>query len=346
MKNVFIFLFTILTFSCEKDGVDPIIIDGWVKESPKVNGLNPDAVNTAITNAKESDNFLSLIVTKNNKLIVEEYFEDYTRDSLYQLRSITKTITSALTFITIDKGIIPSVDEPLGTYIDTLDAQKSSITIHNLLNMTSGLSWNEQEDVFPLLEYIYPDPNSEYLGRPLNAMPGSEFNYSTASPHVVAAILEQQSGLRLEELATTYLSEPLGVTNASWEVDPNGRAWGGTGLLLRALDLAKFGQMLLNHGQWESKQILDPYWVDQITTIQVDRNSGNTDYSYNWWVTTNKDYQILFALGYGGQVLMLIPELNMQIIAFQKHFVSPDQDVAQWQFYLNEVFNPIYNGIE
>lgn len=346
MKFIVLILLSIAAISCKDENVQPVIIEGWVKESPQVNGLNPDSVNKAIANAKESDSFLSLIVTKNNKLIVEEYFEDHTRDSLYQLRSITKTITSALTFVAIDNGIISSIDELLGTFIDTLDLDKSSITIHHLLNMTSGLSWNEKEDVFPLLEHIYADPNREYLGRNLIAEPGTEFNYSTASSHVVTAILEQQSDLRIEELATIYLSEKLDVAAASWEVDPNGRAWGGTGLQLRAIDLAKFGQMILNNGQWESEQVVDPFWIDQMRTIQVERNSGNTDFSYNWWVTTGEDYQILFALGYGGQVLMLIPELNMQIIAFQRHFVSPEQDVAQWQFYLNEVFNPIYNGIE
>lgn len=297
--------------------------------------------------AAELPNFYALLVIRDQKIVAEAYYKGRSADDLFHLRSITKNFTSAATGITLEEGKIADVDASLQPYYpDLLQGEKAGITIRQLLNMASGLEWDEEREVIPLIEHRVPDPISYLLTKPLVDTPAVTFNYNSLSPHVVADVLVRETGTPLPEIVETRLFKPLGIERYAWTTDPKGAAWGGFGLQLRARDLAKFGQMYLNGGRWESEQLVPAAWVEQSERRQIQFPGSTGGYSYQWWISNTLDSPLYYGQGYGGQALMLMPEKNMLVVAFQEYFVDGEQQNRQWRNFVDQVFLPIYGAAE
>ena len=346
MQKLILLLFsTILILSCNKENLEPD--DFWQSVSPESQGLNPDSVEKAIDAAAKLSNFYALLVVKNEKLVVEEYFKGKKAADLFHLRSVTKNFTSALTGIAIQENLLEGIEQSIQPFFpDLVKGDKTAITIGHLLNMTGGFEWKEDTEVLDLIEHRISDPVTEVLSRPLTDTPGSTFKYNSASPHIVSYIISQQAKQSFRQYAQKKLIDPLGIKTFSWTEDPEGAAWGGFGLQLRARDLARFGQLYLNDGTWEGKQIVPENWVNRSSTVQVDIPHSNWDYSFQWWISGNLDTPIYFGLGYGGQTLMLLPEKNMMVIALQESLVSLEDNQAQWDRFVSRVFTPVFRALE
>jgi CubicO group peptidase (beta-lactamase class C family) len=292
-----------------------------------------EQITQEIRNDERFDLIHSMLIVKDGKLVHEAYFWGYQRNSLNVMASISKSVTSTLIGIAIDKGFIKSVDESVVALLPeysklTKDPKKQAINLKHILTMSSGLDWLEHGTSYNDLE------NSEYqmvdsedwmeyvLSKPMKDIPGTRFLYNTGGIHLLSAVIQSTTGLRTNIFAEKYLFEPLGIYAYQWNRDSTGHpCTGGTdgGVGLRSRDIAKFGWLFLHNGKWKGKQVVSEGWVKLATRRHIKNPRGGQYYGFCWFPGTlrrgGKEVEYIASFGYGGQTLYLIPELDL-IIAF------------------------------
>lgn len=276
-------------------------------------------------------NIHSILLVRNGKLVVEEYFSGHEEDGrpqMYQqntrhgIHSATKSVNSILIGIAIDRHLISGVDAKLSElfpeYAGILAASgKDAIRLKHLLSMTAGLSWDEESHPYtdPRNDHVAmnrsADPIRYVLTRPLVTQPGTKFAYSSGISIVLGELIHKVSGLRADKFAERYLFNPLGITDYVWLKYPNGVIQTGGGLYLRPRDMARIGYLFLNGGRWNGAQIVSEGWVRESTTQQAPDGA----YGYQWWlghlragVQTVATYA---AQGRGGQYILVFPNLKL-----------------------------------
>lgn len=266
---------------------------------------------------------IAFIVIKDTNLIFEKYWEGYSENSISSSFSMAKSVVSLLVGIAIDDGLISSVDDPVSKYIPKFANEKYKITIRDLLTMSSGLDWNE----------TYSNPFSvttkAYYGTNLNKLvlksrsikpPKEKFEYNTASPQLLSIILKTVTNKTLSEYTSEKLWKPLGAkNNATWSLDQkNGSEKAATFFNSNARDYARLGQLILNKGKWNGKQIIsENYLHDALTPALylVDEKNNPVDfYGYQWWICNYNDTMVYYARGILGQYIISIPEKNIVIV--------------------------------
>lgn len=266
-----------------------------------------------------------VLIVKNNKLVFEEYFHGYSEAIPHNIFSSTKSITSILAGIAIDKGFIDSINTPIlnllpeYTNLQNSDPRKSQITIKHLLNMNSGLNC---EDWYAGTEATMRRSNDWVkftLELPMVNDPGTHGSYCTGGVVTLGRIIENQSGTSLDQFASEYLFSPLGITDFKWNKTPDGRISGGGGeLFLRPRDMAKIGLLMLNKGNWNGKQILSENWIKFSSENFVKLIGPYTGYGFLWWKQTfskdNNPIDVYFASGNGGQEIFIIPSEEMVLV--------------------------------
>ena len=325
--------------------------DGWQIVAPDSVGV--DAVQLAkLTQSLRAWPELgvhAVLIERNGRLIYEEYFNGFderwgqplgpvkmTAQSKHDLRSVTKSVVSALVGIAHGEGKIPSLDEPIVKWfpeysdLDTPDRRR--VTLAHALSMTSGFDWNEDMPYTdPRNDEIRmtrdPQPLRYALARPFAKDPGADFKYNGGLTQVVAAVLVRATKMSLQEYARTRLFEPLGITDVEWVGDLAGMPAAASGLRLRARDLAKIGSLYLNGGKWNGKQVIPSSWIDLSTRRQFRfRPRTGTDagdefgYGYFWWYSCYPSTKGLIeartAVGNGQQRVFVLPGMNMVVTIF------------------------------
>jgi CubicO group peptidase (beta-lactamase class C family) len=309
--------------------------DGWEVSSLAAEGIDTAKIEALAGRMITEDRFvnvLSMAIVRNGKLVHEAYSPYCQRNTLHVLASITKSVSSTLIGIAIDKDFIESVDtkvvDLLPEYAAAVtDPRFDQITVEHLMTMTSGLEWFEPG-------YSYNDPmNSEYrmvesedwvryvLSRPVKDPPGTTFHYNTGGIHLLSAIIKSRTGLYVNEFAEEHLFHPMGIRAYQWNRDPMGfPCTGGTdgGVGLRTRDLAKFGWLFLHDGKWKGNQIVSARWVELATRKHQRMPRGSAYYGYNWFpgsrVINGESYDFVASFGYGGQNLYLVPELDLIVV--------------------------------
>ncbi|MFK7766373.1 MAG: serine hydrolase domain-containing protein [Mariniblastus sp.] len=321
----------------------------WVSGLPEENGFDGDQLRGVVEEAEKLSNFYALIVIRNRKAIVERYFKGATPDELYHIRSITKNFTSALTGIAIEEKKLKGPDVNVKDYFpELLTGEKESITVRHLLNISSGLEWDEATEILSFVENRVANPIANVLSRPVMQTPGEKWNYNSITTHVLGRVVEKVTATSLDKLAETKIFKPLGIEEYAWEKDPEGFAWGGYGLELKPEDLAKFGQLYLQKGKWEGAQVVPESWVAQSAAMQIENGAEGGGYSNQWWYADMEadDEPIYYGLGYGGQGLVIIPHKNMVIVALQKHNVPSKRARDQSDSLVEKIARPIYEAIK
>ncbi len=307
-------------------------VDEWSTSSLEEQNINSTKLyqNLDWLNNLDYHNLHSLLVIRSGKLVFEEYFFDdesqvYTHELKHTHFSATKSFTSAMIGIAIDKGFIQDTEQyvldffPEKTF-ENIDSRKEAMTLHHLLTMTTGMEWNDETDIW---EMAVSDDSVEYvLSKPMRVNPGSEYNYNTGASQILSAIIKETTGCTTLEFAQKYLFEPLGIDElyVVWMAGSDGINYGGIGLFMTPRNMAKFGQMYLNNGTWDGKQIITSSWVNKSSQDHI---KGVTrrgfvyppSYGYQFWVSTSierGDYY--FALGYGGQTIQIFPEHDLVIV--------------------------------
>ena len=274
----------------------------------------------------EFGNIHSLIIIHNDSLALEEYFMGWTRHMRHYLASATKSITSSLIGIAIDQGKIGGVDEKLLNFfseyddIANLDKRKESITLKHVLTMSAGFTWEQHpdEDLADMKES--KDWIKFMLDFPMSDDPGTKFWYNNGTSHLPSGIITNKTGQSAAELAEESLFNPLGITNWEWESDPKGNTAGGWGLYLHPANMAIFGYLFLKNGFLNGVQIISDDWVKESTAKQIEAidpvtDQHTQDYGYLWWKTfTTPTFNMFYAVGFGGQFIFVIPNMNMVVV--------------------------------
>ncbi len=290
-----------------------------------------------------------------NEIIAEAYFGNGGSDSIHKTKSVTKSVTSILVGMAIDKGYINNIDETVGDYLYEYltpeDSILASITIRELLTMSGGFDWNELTDP----DWIYwnnwiqsDDHFLHALHIPIIHEPGTHFTYCTTGCQILSGIFTKATGYSLKAFAEEFLFAPLGIEgDRPWGADHQGFNYGGVTLQLKARDMLKIGQLYLNKGIFHDQQVVSKSWVNSSTSPQI--NTGNTmyyasQYEFYWWIGEQQGVQYYFANGYGGQFICIFPEPNMLVIAqseLNNAFHVPGE---QWINTLSMIMNDILSS--
>jgi len=279
--------------------------------------------------------FHSLLIFRNDKLVLEEYRNGILQNDLQPMYSVTKSIASAVIGIAIDKGYIAGPDATSSNLLAhftqlnwTTDTEQ--ITLENFLTMSSGYQWNETSTP-------YDDPaNSHYqmmasndwikyiIELPLVRTPGTTFHYNTGTSTLFSVFISESTGINFDDFARTNLLLKLGIDQYSWYYMPGDYpATGGSygGIYLRSRDMAKFGLLYLNQGIWQNERIISRQWVDQSLAPHINVTvDGSYTYGYQWWrneQVKGKGGQIIavpYAVGHGGQYIFLINAYDILVI--------------------------------
>jgi len=325
----------------------------------------------------------SLLVSKNGKLVLEEYFRghDYqwdapkhhgelvqwTPDRTHFVHSVSKSIISLCIGIAIDQGCIRDVQQSVFDYLPGYEylntGDKHYITIEHLLTCTGGLQWAEWNAPLSSREndqvniWFHPEgPIDYYLQRPFVAVPGTMFNYSGGGIEVLGKILENATGMTVPEFSDKYLFGPLGLKDAEWNIIyPTGEYHVAAGLKMRPRDMVKVGMMMLQHGKWHGQQIVSPGWVakssrpflpDMAINVPGEDLRG-MGYSYTWWTKTEtingQTVHWFSANGWGGQKIVVLPEIETVIVLTGANYTSKDKEYGLISDYLYEALSPTVN---
>lgn len=273
----------------------------------------------------------AFLIIKDDRLIYENYFNGYERDSINTSFSVAKSFVSALVGIAIDEGLIDSVDDSITKYIPELndkDSRYSVITIKDLLSMSSGLRYFEEETPFSDDTKTYYDPNlrAVALSAIIEEEPGKRFHYNNYNYLLLGIILERATGMPVAKYTEEKLWKPLGMeAPASWSLDSEASGFEKmeSGINARAIDFAKFGRIYLNNGSnWNGEQIISEKWVNTSTSANS-TTDPSTEYQYGWWIypsqegvvnNTNNNHQHFFARGNFGQFIYIVPEERLVIV--------------------------------
>ncbi len=260
----------------------------------------------------------SLLVSKNDKLITEYYYNGFTKDSLNNVKSVTKSITGLLVGIAVDHGFIKDINQPVLSFFDEcvkedLFVEKGGITIQNLLSMQSGIQWDNRALIKD--EWWFNDsPHCFVLNNfHFDSEPGTKFSYNSAVSHLLSGIISRSSGISTKEFAKKYLFDPLDIKNFYWEADNAGEYRGNSELYLLPRDLIKIGEMLLNEGVQKKKKVISNDWVKQMISNRVEGNSL-MDYGFHWMLSKDDTPFHFFAGGSGGQHIFVVPSLELVVV--------------------------------
>ncbi|MFC2024637.1 serine hydrolase domain-containing protein [Chloroflexota bacterium] len=304
----------------------------------------------------------SVLIFKDDKLVFEEYFQGHEyewdapkhlgelvtwdRTMLHDVKSVTKSITSTCIGIAIDKGFIESVRQSIFDYLPEhqhLNTDgKDQITIEHLLTMTPGLEWDEwgvplsspDNDIIGLW-FNCDDQIACILKRPLVDEPGTSFTYSGGNMIVLGEIIKNATHMNIDEFSRKYLFEPLGIDSSDWTVQyPNGVIESAGSLEITPRAMTKIGVTFLDKGVWNGKQIIPEQWVENSAVafpgnygINIPgEDSGRVGYSYTWWIkqysNSDKEINMFYAGGWGGQVIMVLPEVDTVVVFTGGNYVT------------------------
>lgn len=315
---------------------------GWQNSTPEEQGMDSTILQSMMDHIIDEDlDVHSVIVIRNGYVVLEEYPNPYqgqsrtqSYDGTHYLYSTTKSFTSCMIGIAIDKGFLDNTSQTvLSIFPDMIfanvDDRKERMTIDDLLTMRSGLPWDETSAPFssPDNDVWQLNFNSSggvqfVLDQPMEAEPGTYFHYNTGASHVLSGIISEVTNMSMLDFAAENLFTPLGIDRYLWPGDTQGVTFGGFDLQLRPLDMAKFGFLFLNNGTWDGEQIVSADWVHNTTTTvtQLDAIRG---YSRQWW--TMPDYGVYNTAGLYGQYIFVAPEYNL-VAVFTSGYGVDDVD--------------------
>lgn len=278
---------------------------------------------------RELPRLRSLLVRRRGALVLERYYHRARPHQLANVKSVAKSVLSALVGIAIDRGYLRGVDQPVGPFFSEWlrgadRAAKAAITIEHLLTMQSGLESTSNRGYGP---WVRSQHWVRYvLARPLVAPPGSVMEYSTGNTHLLSAILTKATGESTWAFAQRVLAEPLGFRLARWPRDPQGIYFGGNDMLLTPRQMLAFGELYLNRGRVGSRQVVPAGWVDASFVPRAQsRRWGDRFYGYGWWITALAGRPVYYAWGFGGQYIVLVPSLELVVVTTSSTALGDDR---------------------
>jgi CubicO group peptidase (beta-lactamase class C family) len=259
----------------------------------------------------------SLLVARDGQLARERYWRGARADRRTNIKSVSKSIVSALVGIAIAEGKLDSVRQPIAPLFPrelgpSADPRARAITVEDLLSMRAGL----QSTSFDGYGAWVRSPNwvRYALTRPVVAEPGGPMLYSTGSSHLLSAILTKAAGASTWAYAQRKLGAPLGITIPRWSRDPQGIYFGGNDMYLTAREMLAIGQLYLDRGRARGRQVVPAAWIDSSFVVRGYSPWNGHGYGYGWWHRRSGPHDVHFAWGYGGQYIFVVPALGLVVV--------------------------------
>jgi len=323
---------------------------GWRTASPQAEGMDPTVLATIAGNvASLHPEIRSVLVVRHGYVVYEHYWQGMTAANSDNLYSVTKSVVSALVGIALAEGKLKSLDQPVAELLarhlpPDADPRVARVTLEQLLTMTSGLAGDDPslggDPHVSQRQGARRDWVAHILGRRLETTPGSSFAYSSATSQLLSAIVADATGQSTLAFARARLFEPLGIHSAkapapvfvehpspaalkayeraavAWPTDPQGYQLGFSGLKLPSRDLAKLGYLYLNGGRWDGRQVIPADYVAASTRPHSTPppDGPGESYGYQWWVTSQARHPSFLAHGEGGQLLQVVPDLDLVVV--------------------------------
>ena len=320
MKTIFTFLF--LSFSISLFG------QGQPDEPPSIEDLK-DAIIFGVY-----PNIDGVIVEIEGEILIEEYFSGFHSDSIHDTRSAFKSIMSLLVGIAIDKELLDT-DDKLSTFFPEVESSpKKDITVHDLLEMRSGLDCEEfygsgpdcESEMETMDDWIQFGLNIE-----MKDDPGINWSYTSINPLLLGEIVSRVSGQSIMEFAEQNLFGPLGIEKYQWTITPRGRGMTAGSFYMRPLDMLKIIQLVKNEGEWGEEVIVSSDWIDQSIECEIgidfsfvrfskmkNARHESARYGYYWYRENlyfeDLETEVLFASGNGGQYMMWLEDYDATIV--------------------------------
>ena len=326
MKNLFRFLMAFLVASLVECCVLSVThaaassSESWQTSTPERQGIDSETLSDMLEDIfNRNYNIRSVTIIRNGLLVLDAYFPPSQQDTWHIIHSCSKSITSALIGIAIDKGYIEGIDAHVLDFfpekrIPRVNAHKKAMTLEHLLTMSSGLKTRDSYlyDFDGLRRMTSSGDWAQYvLDLPMAEAPGTRFEYSNGVSYLLSAILQKATGKSALAFAEKHLFGPLGITHVDWRFSPQGVNFGWGGIRMRPHDMAKIGVLYLNSGRWDNKQVVPAAWVETSTRKHINSATLTDWYGYQWWIDAAGYYMMM---GYAGQYVIVLPRTNMVVV--------------------------------
>lgn len=267
------------------------------------------------TRADRLERLHSVLVLRAGEPVVEHVRRGPGLDRPASIKSLSKTVLSALAGIAIERGVVASVNRPVVELLDdpeSRDPRLGRITLGHALSLRIGLrstsgryygAWVQSDN---WVDHV--------LSRPFVDEPGGAMIYSTGSTHLVSAVLAAGAGRSTHELARQWLGEPLGISISDWMTDPQGIHFGGNQMLMSPRALARFGETYRCGGRFDGRQVVPSDWVRASWTAYGTSPWSGDDYGYGWFITELAGTPAYYGRGYGGQALFVVPDAALTVV--------------------------------
>lgn len=315
--------------------------DGWVVAAPETVGLDGATLCAMVERLRTwpDINIHSVIVARAGKLVFEQYFTGaderwgssigevkFDPATRHDLRSVSKSLTSLLVGLAIQRGKIGGIDEPMvkffPEYADLDTPERRRITLRHLLTMSMGVAWDENIPYSnpansEIRMIMAPDGERFALEQPIVAPPGRVYNYNGGATALLGAVVRKTTGQPLDQFAREALLTPLGISDFEWIGIPGKGPAAASGARMRPRDMLKLGQLVLSKGQWNGREIVPAAWIAESTAPHI-TGAGTFFYGYQWWLgrtwQAEREVKWVAGVGLGGQRIFIVPDLDLVVV--------------------------------
>jgi CubicO group peptidase (beta-lactamase class C family) len=294
-------------------------------QAPYPTGLAANHMQRARERADTLPNLQALLVARHGTVELAQRVNGPSLDTPVNVKSVSKSILSALVGIAIEEGHLEGVDQRIAPFFEQYlsedsDPRKRDITIGHLLSMRSGLQRTSGSNYGAWVSSSNWVRNA--IQRPMQSAPGTERRYSTGNSHLLSAVLTQATGQSTWAFAREHLAGPLGVTLPRWTADPQGIYLGGNDMRISARGLLAFGEMYRNGGWYNGTRVVPQDWVRASWVRRSRSRWSGAGYGYSWFTRRERGHRMHYGWGYGGQYVFIVPTLELTVVATSKPYAS------------------------
>jgi CubicO group peptidase (beta-lactamase class C family)/acetyl esterase/lipase len=316
------------------------------RSTPEAEGVSAESINRFIEAIMKSKHELhSLMVVRHGKVVAETWVSPYRADLKHTMYSCSKSFTAtAIGFAVAEKRL--TVNDKVISFFpndlpDTVSPNLANLRVKDLLSMSVGQDIDATGPVVTSDNWV-----RAFFKVPIVHEPGTKFLYNSAATYMLSAIVQKLTGEKVVDYLKPRLFEPLGISDIDWEIDPQGISVGGWGLRLKTEDMAKFGQLFLQKGKWQGKQILSAAWVEEASNLKIiqdpnapqsrrDSSDWLQGYGYQMWRSRHNSYR---GDGAFGQYILVLPE--------QDAVIAITSETPDMQAELNLVWEHLYPAFQ
>ena len=323
----------------------------WEVAQPEEHGMNPASLDAARTYAfADGMNTQGVVVVHDGVIVAEWYADGADEESWATGHSVAKSFTSALVGIAIEDGLIPGVEEPMVTYFpEWAGSQRETITLRDVLQMSSGLDWVEDNPAAPTetdsaqLVLGEQDQLTYASSPPAASEPGSVWSYSSGDTMLLSGVIEQATGMPADEYARQEIFDPLGMERAEWGRDTHGPTLTWCCIDATSREFARFGLLYERQGTWGDEQIMPKAWVAE--SLEPAPQSANS-YGYQWWLVRADELpdDTFKASGLDGQYIYVIPSLDLVVVRNGTYVKEPGPPIADPNMFAKWPFSGLVPG--